>query len=110
MTKTFEWWRSTSIHIWRLYFATKQTGTYGMLTATTKRQYDACERIYVTRFGQSDQALLEAYYNHTKWGDDRYAVEDYSARTGLGVDYIWRTIKLANRYIAEEVGLLEKKR
>lgn len=111
LAKAHEWWRGTATHMWSAYFNVRgKPDEYDSLSQVRKRQYDICETVYITRFGQVDQELLRMYYSRDwKWGDDRYVVEDYSARTGKSVDYIWRTIKLANRYVAEELGILDRK-
>ena len=105
-----DWWTGVSTHMWRLYFRVRQNETYDTLTHADKRKYDACENVLITRFGEADRKIIEAFYRErTNWGDNAYVVEDYSARTGISTSYIWKTIKQASRYAAEEIGILDRK-
>ena len=97
-----------AVHVWRTFFSVRKNNAYDGLSRVQQGQYEACERVYVTRFEQSDRIILETYYT-SKWGDDRYVVEDYSARTGTSTGYIWQIVKLANRYVAEEIGILDRR-
>ena len=109
---TYEWWKGLSIHLWRVFFSVREGNGYDALSRIEQNQYDVCERILITRFGQSDQDILRAYYQRGNWNlaDDRYVIEDYSARTGIGVNHIWRTIKAANRAVAEELNIIDRKK
>ena len=109
VNKSSEWWRSTANHMWRTYFAMERDGfNWDDLSIPSQRIYAICNHLYTHRFVATDQAILKMYYT-TRWGDDRYAVEDYSSRTGIPTTVIWMVIRRANRVVMEEIGLLERK-
>lgn len=107
--KTVEWWRSTATHMWRTYFAMERDGfVWDKLSLPNQRIYAVCHHVYLSRFVKTDQDILR-YYFTSKWGDDIYAVEDYSAKNNIPVKVIWMVIRRANRTVMEEVGFLERK-
>ena len=109
-----EWWRNTSQHMWRTYFALRRQKEESPpdgqpeISDANARIYAACDRIYRERFVKSDQDILRMYFT-SRWGDDLYAVEDYSLKHNVPVKVIWIVIRRANREIMEEIGLLERK-
>jgi len=107
--KNIEWWRSTATHMWRTYFAMERDGfVWDKLSLPNQRIYAVCHHVFLSRFVKTDQDILK-YYFTSKWGDDLYAVEDYSAKHNIPVKVIWMVIRRANRTIIEEVGLIERK-
>ena len=113
MTKTIEWWRNTSNHIWRTYFDISRQIDTGAATLETiapsaQRIYSLCHRILYERFITADQDILRTYFS-SRWGDDLYIVEDYSLKNNIPTTAIWKTIRRANRIVIEELGLLERK-
>lgn len=108
-SKSSEWWRSTANHMWRVYFALERDGfTWDHLAEPDRRIYAVCHHLFLHRFVPSDQNILRMYFT-SRWGDDRYAVEDYSARNNIPTTVIWMVIRRANRVVMEEIGLLERK-
>ena len=109
MAKSVEWWRQTATHMWRTYFALLRDGyVWEKLSVPKQKTYAVCNHLFTKEFVKTDQDILR-YYFSTRWGDDLYAVEDYSAKTNIPVKVIWIVIRRANRRVMEEVGLLEKK-
>lgn len=107
--KSVEWWRGTANHMWRTYFALKRNGfNWDKLSLPDQRIYAVCNHLYEKRFVKSDQAILEMYFT-TRWGDDQYAVEDYSLKNNIPVRVIWMVVKRANRIVMEQCGFLEAK-
>lgn len=107
--KNIEWWRSTATHMWRTYFAMERDGfVWDKLSLPNQRIYAVCHHVFLSRFVKTDQDILK-YYFTSKWGDDLYAVEDYSAKHNIPVKVIWMVIRRANRTIIEEVGLIERR-
>jgi len=107
--KSVEWWRGTANHMWRTYFALKRSGfNWDKLSRPDQRIYAVCHHLYEKRFVKSDQAILEMYFT-TRWGDDQYAVEDYSLKHNVPVRVIWMVVKRANRIVMEQCGFLETK-
>lgn len=104
MTKP--WIDAVGNHMWRFYYS-RQSADPEKMNMANRRQWEACSRA-LGRFSKAEQDIMRAYYT-SEWGQDLYAVEDYSARTGIAVGRIWNVIKLANRAAAEERGLVEKK-
>lgn len=100
--------------MWRTYFALKrqQEDSYPDLpppvSDTDTRIYDICDRIFANEFVKSDQDILRMYFT-SRWGDDLYAVEDYSLKHNIPTKVIWIVIKRAGRAVMEEIGLLERK-
>lgn len=108
-TKSSEWWRGTATHMWRTYFKFEQdTLDWEHLSEPDRRIYAVCNHIFLHRFVATDQGILRMYFT-SRWGDDRYAVEDYSSRTGIPTSVIWMVVKRANRIVMEETGFLEKR-
>jgi len=114
--KKTEWWRSTAQHMWRAYFALKRQQEDAiqeekipppMSDANTKI-FEICEKIFSNSFVKADQDILKMYFT-SRWGDDLYAVEDYSLKHNIPVNVIWIVISRANRAVMEETGLLERK-
>ena len=104
-----EWWRSTATHMWRTYFALIRDGCeLSTMSETNRKIYDVCDRIFHSKFITTDQDILRAYFT-SRWGDDIYAVEDYSLRHDVPVKVIWMVIRRANRTAMEETGLLERR-
>ena len=107
--KSVEWWRGTATHMWRTYFALERDGfVWEKLSLPDQRIYAICNHVYRTRFVKTDQDILQ-YYFTSRWGDDLYAVEDYSLKNNIPTKVIWMVIRRANRTIMEECGFLEKK-
>ena len=118
--KNIEWWRATAQHMWRTYFALRrrfeEAGSNVVPTIfamkdtseADRKIYEICNRIFTDRFVKSDQDILRMYFT-SKWGDDLYAVEDYSLRNNIPTRVIWIVIRRANRMVMEETGLLEKR-
>lgn len=95
--------------MWRTYFAMKRDGfVWEKLSMPNQRIYAICDHVYQSRFVKTDQEILQ-YYFTSRWGDDIYAVEDYSLKHSIPVKVIWMVIRRANKTIMEEVGLLERK-
>ena len=107
--KSIEWWRGTAQHLWRTYFALERDGfIWNELSDVAKKNYAVCHHVFHASFVRSDQDILRMYYT-TRWGDDIYAVEDYSLKNNIPVKVIWIVIHRANRAVMEELGLLERK-
>ena len=107
--KNIEWWRSTAQHMWRTYFALQRDGfDWEKLTLPNQKIYAICHHVFTNRFVKADQDILRMYFT-SRWGDDLYAVEDYSLKTNIPVKVIWIVIRRANRTIMEEIGLLDRK-
>lgn len=103
------WWRGTATHMWRTYFSLKNNKfEWDNLSLPEKKIYAVCHHVYTKKFSVIDQEILQRYFT-TRWGDDIYTVEDISAKSGQPVKLIWMVIRRANRYVIEEVGLLERK-
>ena len=109
--KSIEWWRTTAQHMWRTYFALKrqlETEDNPPMSDPDRKIYDICNRIFTEQFVKSDQDILRMYFT-SRWGDDLYAVEDYSLKQNIPTRVIWIVIRRANRKVMEETGLLERK-
>lgn len=107
--KSVEWWRGTATHMWRTYFALERDGfSWEKLSLPDQRIYAVCHHLFLTRFVKTDQEVLRMYFT-SRWGDDQYAVEDYSLKTGVPTKVIWMVVRRANRTVMEECGLLERK-
>lgn len=114
--KNIEWWRSTAQHMWRTYFALKrqQEEAYREQKLPPESNdadeliYKTCDKIFQDKFVRSDQDILKMYFT-SRWGDDLYAVEDYSLKHDIPVKVIWIVIRKANRFVIEDVGLLDRK-
>ena len=107
--KNIEWWRGTAQHMWRTFFARDRDGfDWATLPETNRKIYAICLHIYRTQFVKSDQDILRMYFT-SRWGDDLYAVEDYSLKHNIPTKVIWIVIRRANRTVMEEIGLLERK-
>ena len=107
--KNIEWWRNTATHMWRTYFAMQRDGfEWENLSLPNQRIYAVCHHAFTKYFVKTDQEILQ-YYFTSRWGDDLYAVEDYSLKHNIPVKVIWMVIRRANRAVMEEVGLLERK-
>ena len=108
-SKSSEWWKGTANHMWRVYFALERNGfVWDKLTMPERRIYAVCHHLFLKKFVATDQAILRMYFT-SRWGDDRYAVEDYSARNNIPTTVIWMVIRRANRIVMEETGFLERK-
>lgn len=109
MVRTIEWWRGTATHMWRTYFALQRDGfNWEKLSLPDQRIYAVCHHVFLSKFIKTDQEILQ-YYFTSRWGDDIYAVEDYSLKHGIPIKVIWMVIRRANRAVMEEVGFLERK-
>lgn len=107
--KSIEWWRGTATHMWRTYFALQRDGfDWSKLSLSDQKTYAVCHHIFLSKFVKTDQDILQ-YYFTSRWGDDIYAVEDYSQKNRIPVKVIWMVIRRANRTVMEEVGLLDRK-
>lgn len=105
--KSVEWWRGTAKHMWRTYFALKNKDVTAMSPADMKI-YDICNRIFTDSFVKSDRDILQMYFT-SRWGDDLYAVEDYSLKHNISTKVIWIVINKASRMTMEATGLLDRK-
>lgn len=95
--------------MWRTFFAIERDGyEWDKLSDVSKKTYAICQHIYLSNFVKTDQEILKMYFT-SRWGDDLYAVEDYSLKHNIPVKVIWIVIRRANRAVIEEIGLLEKK-
>ena len=111
MVKNIEWWRSTAIHMWRTYFVLKQMDEAereSQLSAADMKIFAICHKVFLEQFVSSDQDILKMYFT-SRWGDDQYAVEDYSLRKNVPTRVIWIVIRRANRKVIEDLGILERK-
>ena len=107
--KSIEWWRGVSTHMWRTYFALVRDGfEWDKLSDPDRRIYAVCHHVFSKQFVKTDQDILQ-YYFTSRWGDDLYAVEDYSLKNNIPTKVIWMVIRRANRAIMEECGFLERK-
>ena len=107
--KSIEWWRGVSTHMWRTYFTLERDGyDWDKLSTPNRKTYAVCNHIFLKKFVKTDQDILRFYFT-SRWGDDIYAVEDYSAKHNIPVKVIWMVIRRANRTVMEEIGLLERK-
>lgn len=95
--------------MWRTYFALKRDGfDWDNLSMSDQRIYAVCNHVFTKYFVKTDQNILQMYFT-TRWGDDQYAVEDYSIKSNIPTKVIWIVIRKANRRVMEEIGLLERK-
>ena len=69
---------------------------------------EICGHVFNTMFTRMDQEILEMYYS-TRWGDDRYNVEDYCQKHGVPDTVVWMVIRRAERLVIEDLGLLDRK-
>lgn len=107
--KNIEWWRGTAQHMWRTFFALDRDGfDWDAMPDSNRKIYAICMHIFRTQFVKSDQDILRMYFT-SRWGDDLYAVEDYSLKHNVHTRVIWIVIRRANRAVMEEIGLLERK-
>lgn len=107
--KSTDWWRGTATHMWRTYFALQRDGfKWDTLSLPDQKIYAVCHHLFLSKFVKTDQDILKFYFT-SRWGDDIYAVEDYSAKNNIPVKVIWMVIRRANRAVMEEVGLLVRK-
>lgn len=114
--KNIEWWRNTAHHMWRTYFALRRQQDDAFQDNNLPPEisdadafiYKTCDRIYHDRFSQHDQDILRMYFT-SRWGDDLYAVENYSLKHNVPVKIIWIVIKKADRYAIEDIGILDRK-
>lgn len=106
--KNIEWWRGTAQHMWRTFFALERDGfDWNALSETNRKTYAICQHIFLKQFVKADQDILRMYFT-SRWGDDLYAVEDYSLKNNIPTKVIWIVIRRANRAVMEEIGLLER--
>lgn len=104
-----DWWRGTATHMWRTYFTLERDGyDWDKLSVPNRKTYAICNHVFLKKFVKTDQDILRFYFT-SRWGDDIYAVEDYSAKHNIPVKVIWMVIRRANRTVMEEIGLLERK-
>ena len=110
--KSTEWWRQTAQHMWRSYFVLKkkqEDGSFGKdMTYAEQNTYEMCDKVFSEKFVRPDQEILTMYFT-SRWGDDLYAVEDYSLKHNIPTKVIWIVIRRANRLVMEEAGLLDRK-
>ncbi len=107
--KSTEWWKGTATHMWRAYFTLVRDGVdWDNLSQTNRKIYAVCNHIFLKRFVRTDQDILRTYFT-SRWGDDIYTIEDYSAKNNIPTKVIWMVIKRANRIVMEEIGLLDRK-
>lgn len=116
MVKNIEWWRTTAQHMWRTYFAlrrqqddsAREQAPPPAMSGADARIYETCDKIFSTNFVKADQDILKMYFT-SRWGDDLYAVEDYSLKHNIPVKVIWIVIRRANREAMVAIGLLDRK-
>ena len=95
--------------MWRTYFALERDGfKWETLSEPNRKVYAICHHLFTKKFVKTDQDILR-YYFTSRWGDDIYAVEDYSLKNNIPVKVIWMVIRRANRMVMEECGFLERK-
>ena len=98
--------------MWRTYFTIIRQqragddphGIYGANMTT----FSICDKVLKESFVRPDQDILEMYFT-SRWGDDLYAVEDYSLKNNIPTKVIWMVVRRANRTVMEECGFLERK-
>lgn len=109
--KNIEWWRGTATHMWRTFFAIKAKDAdkvWNTLELPDQKFYAICNHIYTNYFVSSDQAILQMYFT-SRWGDDQYAVEDYSLKNNIPTKVIWMVVRRANKLAMIETGFIPKK-
>lgn len=107
--KSTEWWRGTATHMWRTYFSLDRDGfQWEKLSRPDQLFYAICHHAFTKKFVKTDQDILRNYFT-SRWGDDLYAVEDYSLKHNIPTKVIWMVIRRANRTIMEDAGFLERK-
>lgn len=102
----YEWWRDTAQHVWRVYFAFAPDGK-APSTDVTMYIMSVCDDIYHS-LPQTARDVLAVYYLSDR-GQERTAVESYSARTGVPVAHLWAQFTSAHRLVMERLRILEKK-
>lgn len=107
------WWRSTTDHMWRVYFALLRTYSNipDDLTSLSKAElntYNICHSVCSALPVQSDIDILQMYYTTPK-GMEIHNIEQYSLAHNVPVYIIWKAIRHANRAVIEELGLLDKR-
>lgn len=105
--KEFSWWTGTANHLWRAYFVLLQYGMNDQTPADSKI-YNLCDAVY-NRLTFQEQEIVRMYYT-CRWGDNIYAVEDYSARTGIPVLDIYNAIRTAGYAVINELGIINPNR
>lgn len=117
--KSIEWWRGSARHMWRTYFALMDKLDQSQhppaiifdmknMSPADRKIYQICGHIYNDRFVKADQDILRMYFT-SRWGDDLYTVEEYSARHNIPDKVIWIVINKACRMAMEETGILDRK-
>lgn len=95
--------------MWRTYFALERDmPDWYTLPSSTQKTFAVCQSVLLKQFSSPDQDILRMYFT-SRWGDDLYAVEDYSLKHNIPTKVIWIVIRRANRKVMEEIGLLERK-
>lgn len=106
---SIEWWRGTATHMWRTYFSLERDGfNWDKLSEPERKIYAICNHIYLKQFVKTDQDILKNYFT-SRWGDDLYAVDEYSEKHKIPKSVIWMVIRRANRTVMEECGFLDRK-
>ena len=106
-----EWWRTAAQHMWRTYFAVESRmdeSGYPDKGGADISIYNMCAKVLHDKFSTADQDIIRMYFT-SKWGQDIHDVEDYSLKHNLTVNYIWNTIRRANRAVFVELGLIDRK-
>lgn len=107
--KNYTWYRGVATHMWRTYFALERDGfEWEKLSVPNQRMYAICNHVFLKRFGKTDQDILKTYFA-SRWGDDIYTVENYSAKHNIPVKVVWMVIHRANREVMIYAGFLERK-
>lgn len=93
--------------MWRTYFALRDKLQENHTDAETTI-FGICDKVFTTMFTKVDQQIITMYFT-SRWGDDLYAVEDYSLKNNIPTKVIWIVIRRANRLVMEQAGLLDRK-
>lgn len=108
-SKSSEWWSGTATHMWRTFFSLENNGfNWNKLSEPDRKFYAVCNDVFIHEFVPSDQNILRMYFS-SRWGDDRYAVEDYSAKNNIPTTVIWMVVRRAKRVVMVKTGFLEDK-
>lgn len=101
--REYAWWQNTSTNLWRTFFKILQ-GDTSLNTPADNRKFQICDSVY-NRLSDRDKDILRNFHT-AKMGYLAYAVEDYSARTGIAVPVIYSVINKAGRSVMVELGIV----
>lgn len=99
------WYRQTAQHMWRTFFKLSASPDRTDLTDAERNILSVCGKVFSERFPRSDQDIIRMYYT-SRWGDDLYAVEDYSQKHQISASAIWTVVHRANRLVIKEIGII----